>query len=198
MKDARPDYETRTYVLAANTPLALPPARQYLIINASVDDGAVQIATGSNNAEFSQWPAGYSVAIDPTLTARIQSSVAQTVTIALAFGEVLVRDSRSAALSASPWSGRTSLTQGVGAAATVTVVVPATSNVRGIVLLHATLCCLADPTAIAELYDGGGVFASCVDSQAVPVVGPICIPAGQSLRIGMTGGCRVGLSYLIK
>lgn len=95
------NYDTRTYNLVANAPQNIPAGREYLIISASVDRDALQIAVGDANASFAQWPIGIAPKVkDNTdqskmMTARILSTVTQTVTIAFVSGDIEVRDART-------------------------------------------------------------------------------------------------------
>lgn len=90
-------YTVRTYNLQANTPQALPSAREYLIVSATVDIQALAYALGDGNADLEQWPFGFAVGVREGVTkARIQSSVAQVVQVAMVEGNAIVRDNRFA------------------------------------------------------------------------------------------------------
>lgn len=90
-------YATRTYNLQANTPISLPAAREYIIVGATLNIAAIFIALGDGNADLEQWPYGFAVGVkEGTTRARVMSSVAQSVTITMAEGDVRVVDARFA------------------------------------------------------------------------------------------------------
>lgn len=93
----RNTYTTRRYNLVANQPQALPAAREFLIVSASVDITALNIALDDNNGALETWTYGFAVGVkEGTTKARVMSTVSQTVTITMATGAVTVKDSRFA------------------------------------------------------------------------------------------------------
>lgn len=111
MSTRRGSYDVRTYVLQANVLQALPSAREYLIVSATVDISAIGFNMGDSNGDFEPWPFGFAIGMkEGTSKARIQSSINQTVLIAMVDGEVTVKDTRFA-----PGAGTLAVTEADGA-----------------------------------------------------------------------------------
>jgi hypothetical protein len=93
----RAGYDTRTYNLQAGVPQALPSAREFLIISATVDITTIGFNLGDNNGDFEVWPFGFAIGVtEGSVKARIQSAVTQTVVIAMIDGLATVKDNRFA------------------------------------------------------------------------------------------------------
>ena len=88
-------YDSRILTLVANIPIALPPARQYVVLSASVNNSALGIAIGDGNGDFTAWPAGLAIKFDRSIPARLISSVSQSVAIGFTDGGVTLVDSRN-------------------------------------------------------------------------------------------------------
>ena len=107
----RAGYDTRSYTLTANVQQSLPSAREFLIISASVDITAIGFNLGDNNGDFEVWPFGFAIGVtEGSIKARIQSSVTQTVVIAMIDGIATVKDNRFA-----PGAGSLPVTEADGA-----------------------------------------------------------------------------------
>ena len=107
----RAGYDTRTYTLTAGVQQSLPSAREFLIISASVDITAIGFNLGDNNGDFEVWPFGFAIGVtEGSVKARIQSSVTQTVVIAMIDGIATVKDNRFA-----PGAGTLPVTMADGA-----------------------------------------------------------------------------------
>ena len=107
----RAGYDTRTYTLTAGVQQSLPSAREFLIISASVDITAIGFNLGDNNGDFEVWPYGFAIGVtEGSVKARIQSSVTQTVVIAMIDGIATVKDNRFA-----PGAGTLPVTMADGA-----------------------------------------------------------------------------------
>jgi len=103
------NYNVRSYPLVANTPIALPSARQYLLVTA-IDNTAVTIALGAQNSDFDPLILGIAIGVEQgSIKARIRSSISQTVTIAYTTGKATMVDSRFA-----PGGGTVPVTIGDG------------------------------------------------------------------------------------
>jgi hypothetical protein len=96
-----------------------------------------------------------------------------------------------------PYTAQFRTSTAVGAAAGSTIYVAAGANVNGILLITATVTCLADPTAEARLFDNTDGLLNVVDSQSATLGSPVLIPAGQQLGAGYTGGIRITGAYRI-
>lgn len=104
-------YDTRTYNLAANVAQALPSAREFMILSATVDITALNFSMGDDNGDQEIWPFGVIIGIkEGSVKARIGSSVNQTVVIAMLDGDVVVKDNRFA-----PGAGSLAVTEADGA-----------------------------------------------------------------------------------
>lgn len=88
-------YDSRILTLVANIPIALPPARQYVVLSASVNSSALGIAIGDGNGDFTAWPAGLAIKFDRSIPARLISTVSQSVAIGFTDGGVTLVDSRN-------------------------------------------------------------------------------------------------------
>ena len=88
-------YDSRILTLVANIPIALPPARQYVVLSASVNSSALGISIGDGNGDFTAWPAGLAIKFDRSIPARLISSVSQSVAIGFTDGGVTLVDSRN-------------------------------------------------------------------------------------------------------
>lgn len=86
-------YDTRTIALQANTPASLGAGSGFLLLDCGVKD-SITIALGDSNAAFSTWRNGVRISLPEMTTARIQSSVAQIVTVAICNEGVELPDSR--------------------------------------------------------------------------------------------------------
>ena len=111
MKSMRAGYDTRSYTLTAGVQQSLPSAREFLIISATVDITAIGFNLGDNNGDFETWPFGFAIGVtEGSVKARIQSSVTQTVVIAMIDGIATVKDNRFA-----PGAGSLPVTMADGA-----------------------------------------------------------------------------------
>lgn len=107
----RAGYDTRSYTLTAGVQQSLPSAREFLIISASVDITAIGFNLGDNNGDFEVWPFGFAIGVtEGSVKARIQSSVTQTVVVAMIDGIATVKDNRFA-----PGAGTLPVTMADGA-----------------------------------------------------------------------------------
>lgn len=107
----RAGYDTRSYTLTAGVQQSLPSAREFLIISATVDITAIGFNLGDNNGDFEVWPYGFAIGVtEGSVKARIQSSVTQTVVIAMIDGLATVKDNRFA-----PGAGTLPVTMADGA-----------------------------------------------------------------------------------
>ena len=104
-------YDTRTYNLVANVAQALPSAREFMILSATIDITALNFSMGDDNGDQEIWPFGVIIGIkEGSVKARIGSSVNQTVVIAMLDGDVVVKDNRFA-----PGAGSLAVTEADGA-----------------------------------------------------------------------------------
>ena len=93
---------------------------------------------------------------------------------------------------------RSSLSGIAGSAASNTTLVTAGVNVNGVQVVHYSLWCGVDITAVAEIRDSGPLaLAYVADSQAVVCAQPFILPAGQALQVQTTGLSRVTIQYVI-
>ena len=107
----RAGYDTRSYTLTAGVQQSLPSAREFLIISATVDITAIGFNLGDNNGDFEVWPFGFAIGVsEGSVKARIQSSVTQTVVVAMIDGLATVKDNRFA-----PGAGTLPVTMADGA-----------------------------------------------------------------------------------
>lgn len=186
MKTTRAGYDTRTYNLAANVPQALPSAREFLIISATVDISALGFNLGDNNGDFEIWPFGFAIGVQEGSTkARIQSTVAQTVVVAMIDGIATVKDNRFA-----PGAGSLPVTMidGANVALGARVDAAATTDVGTfslIALFKRMLTRMGPVTSV----DGGLVsIGATTDAAATTDAGPFSLIALIKRLLGKTGG----------
>jgi hypothetical protein len=191
------NYDARVFQLAAGVPIALPPARNYVILSATVDASLVGLTIGDNNGDAGLWPIGIRVISrsDKKLAARISSTVAQSVTVLMTDGDIEVDDSRvvPGAVPAGPQI-RAGSVSAVGATASggTTALVPAASNVRGLVVdtfgftLNSTIAvaCEAALRTQASFISvlTGRIEAGAILAQSLTLPQPVFIEAGIGLE----------------
>lgn len=91
------NYAIRTYNLQANVPQALPSGRKFILVSATVDITALSLSLGAENANFDNLILGISVGIrEGSIKARLVSTAAQTVVMAIVTGHADIIDSRFA------------------------------------------------------------------------------------------------------
>jgi hypothetical protein len=190
-------YDARTFNLVANVPAALPPAREYVILQASVNPAAVGLSVGDGNGDSGLWPMGVQVITEGKLPARLSSTVTQTVTVLMVDGDVSVRDNRALM---PVIGGQYNFSQAAGGPAIgLSNVVAAAVNVNGIELLSAVLAMRVDATADFQILVGGTIILRAFNSQIISLAGlPLVIPAGAALQIDGIGGGAIALSYRVR
>lgn len=95
---SRAGYDARKYTLNAGEPVTLPTASQYVLISASRGDGLINslaISIGDANAAYSTWPFGIAIKCALDQSARVISTIDQTVVIAFSIGDTQISDSRA-------------------------------------------------------------------------------------------------------
>jgi hypothetical protein len=189
------NYDVRNFVLAANIATALPPAKNYVIISATVDPGAVSLSVGDNNGDPASWPQGITIRTPRTVPARILSSVAQTVAVLMVDGDVEVDDQRALGPSF-PFAARVgpniaSVSISVASGVVGTSVISAASNLRGVIVhaleftLNATVATACEgyvrTVAPITILLGGRLEAGAVIAERYALAGPVFLPAGMAL-----------------
>ena len=152
-------YDTRTYNLVANIAQALPSAREFMIISATIDITALNFSMGDDNGDQEIWPFGVIIGIkEGSVKARIGSSVNQTVVIAMLDGDVTIKDNRFA-----PGAGSLAVTEADGA--------------------NAALGQKADASATT---DGGTFSLISLFKRMLGKMGPVTATDGAIVSIGAT------------
>ena len=152
-------YDTRTYNLVANIAQALPSAREFMIISASIDITALNFSMGDDNGDQEVWPFGVIIGIkEGSVKARIGSTVNQTVVIAMLDGDVTIKDNRFA-----PGAGSLAVTEADGA--------------------NAALGAKADTSATT---DGGTFSLISLFKRMLSKMGPVTSIDGGLVSLGST------------
>lgn len=208
------NYQVRTYVLPANEPVALQAGRKYAIISASVNPGLLSFAYGDANADFEPWPFGLVLNLEKrTTVARIRSSVAQSVTVAIAEGDFNVEDSRCMS-PVEPYGARisnpiTSINQTIGSGTIGTLLVNSANNVRGCIVnkldftLNSTVATACEfyvrTTGTISFVMFGRIEAGAILAAPYSLPEPLYLDAGIGLDCGnvvspagvtVRGSCR--------
>lgn len=199
MGEIQSNYDTKVYQLAANTPLALPSGSEYLILDCTVDPGSIGLALGSGNADFAAWPVGVAVRVPAQMNARIQSTVAQSVTLAVTSGDVSMRDGRVATAQL-PGRGTVS-SFGTITATSTPIIVAAALNPRGILVYWGRMSALlgAANSDISAVISGftSGTFMHMKESNGA--AGPVNVPlvAQRDSAMQISGGQDFAIDALV-
>lgn len=194
-----PVYSKRTLTLQANFPLSLPPGAEYVVVAASLDIEALELAVGDNNADFTEWPASYTIYNEQMVNVRVRSRLSQTIEIIFCSGGIGFEDN-------SPPIYRVDNTSSQflsGNAAGSGTLVIGTTNTNGIIVYSAYGSCIAGGAADASFIitlGGNVIFAMCerqnnINHVSFVMPAPCRIGAGNSLawvNLNATGyACQI-------